>query len=331
MRTKIIIAAVVAVCSFADVNGQSPPTDLNWSLNSSKSDEFNSTILHSKWQKMTGVKWGVSTFDPSYVLLTGSTMKLKADKINGNYFTGGIQTYDNINPADKYRYGYYEISAKFPYGKGFWPAFWVYDDSTGWYEEIDVFEPNGEQFQYCDRNVLGYHKLIQLPPPFPSGPSKVYQSSQDYLPNLSQAYHKFAVEWLPNKLVFYFDDQPTSAYCVQANMPSHHLMTLIDLQIDGNNAPNSSTLFPQYWEFDWFRHYELKRDCNTPVVISGPGSFNFSNSNSYALKKSFTFLSGFTVPSGINATLRATDFFLFNQGFTVPQNTQFTATVSPCY
>lgn len=52
------------------------------------------------------------------------------------YYTGMVSTADSFAQA----YGYYEITASIPVGKGHWPAFWLAPAGIGWPPEIDIFE-----------------------------------------------------------------------------------------------------------------------------------------------------------------------------------------------
>jgi Ca2+-binding RTX toxin-like protein len=52
------------------------------------------------------------------------------------YYTGMVSTAETFAQA----YGYYEITASIPVGKGHWPAFWLAPAGIGWPPEIDIFE-----------------------------------------------------------------------------------------------------------------------------------------------------------------------------------------------
>ena len=143
--------------------------------------------------------------------------------------SGGIYT-NNYN----YLYGYYEISAKLPgyfnpntnkYSNlGFWTAFWNYYDYRivescilkhseidiieldGWDKEIDgcsIGGGGGKEDNKCGLAVI-----------FPGG------YAVHNLPPLSQKYHKYACEWFPNRVIFYFDDVPVASSFNNPNIPS---------------------------------------------------------------------------------------------------------------
>ncbi len=69
---------------------------------------------------------------------------------NGLIYAHYGWTSAGIKSRAKFLYGAFEIRCKTPVGKGFWPAFWLYDEESkdadgnkvGW-QEIDFFEMNG--------------------------------------------------------------------------------------------------------------------------------------------------------------------------------------------
>ncbi len=156
-----------------------PENDINWKINSNKSDEFNAATLDlNLWRKLPKDQypWGNGhCFDPVNVYLENGLLKLKVvektaydsecDQPWSNYYTGGIQSQEY-----NYAYGYFEIKAKLPgmyingrpNGKGFWPAFWTFyavhvPGCKQIHDETDILEPNGEQYATAKTNVAGVH------------------------------------------------------------------------------------------------------------------------------------------------------------------------------
>lgn len=306
------------------VKGQSFINDSNWDKTpvESKSDEFNGTTLNSqKWEALdifvtppVGCNWGGgSHFTPSHVIPDpfNGWLKLKiTDHFNYNnnyyYYTGGIESV-NFD----YGYGYYELSAKFPgyynngspSGAGFWPAFWLWffnwDDVVN---EIDIVDPG---CAYNDGMTIGpnWHNT--------GGPSCTNCSYNTGQVLFSQ-FHKFGLEWLPDRVVFYFDDEPYLMSYEDNTVADHFMRLVIDAQMLTDppssqcGVKNHSNL-PQYFILDYFRFYKLKTDCNTNASILNDYQLQ---SFDYKVKKSISIgyvNTSISLTSSDRLTFRATD------------------------
>lgn len=304
--------------------GQSPERDRNWTLNTFKSDEFNGSSLGSKWDKLSGVShWGQEYWNPTHVELSNGIMKFKASNINGIIHSGGIQSKNFDNS-----YGYYELSALLPCGKGFWPTFWLWagenceNPEPLWYDEIDILEPDGCDMDTCTINGVGVHANVVG---ICHKQEKVFEHRNRNLPLLSSGFYKYAAEWLPDKVIFYFEDE--SFTFTKDSVPERKLQVLTSLQISGGSCgPDILNFRESYMEVDYYRYYSLKMDCNRNYLISG--TFDFTNDYNFKVRKSIT-LSNVALNDQY-VTLRATDFIHIESNFTVPPNTVFNATITPC-
>ncbi len=108
-------------------------------------------------------------------------------------YTTGLVTTQGLF---RQKYGYFEIRAKVPKGRGFWPAFWLMPTSGRWTSEIDIGEFRGHltdtvhyAFHYGNRlrNENGY--TAQLPV------------------DLSADYNNFAVLWTPERIDYLLNGQ----------------------------------------------------------------------------------------------------------------------------
>ncbi len=124
-------------------------------------DEFEGSSLNEKkWYRCyadTDEKVGCSNnpglelewYKPGNVIVSGGFLHLVAReqkvKPKFRYTSGLISTGGRLNPAlFAFKYGYMEMRAKLPPGKGMWPAFWALPADGTWPPEIDVVEGQGE-------------------------------------------------------------------------------------------------------------------------------------------------------------------------------------------
>ena len=112
-------------------------------------------------------------------------------------------------------YGYLEMRAKVPFGKGCWPSFWMVqrddmkNEGVNWGAEIDIFEVFGSKdtvvpniHKWYNSTAENYH--VQLDgnrkPPY------VFKDTT----NLSDEYHTYGFYWDEEKMVFSVDGED---YC----------------------------------------------------------------------------------------------------------------------
>jgi beta-glucanase (GH16 family) len=128
-----------------------------------------------------------------YVWITDG---MKERKGNFNYDTGEFES------KELFLWGYYEIRCELPKGRDAWPAFWLYGESNGTNNEIDVFEFwNEENF------FGGYSEKKQ---------SRIQHMTVHYNKRMSgrgeklsfdgsAGMHTYGVLWTENAIVWYTD------------------------------------------------------------------------------------------------------------------------------
>lgn len=110
-----------------------------------------------------------------------------------------------------WQYGYFEVRAKLPRGKGSWPAIWMLPDSikngTPWPEcgEIDIVEHVGRK-----ENVLLFSLHSQRHNHTRKDTAQ-YTTFLDYQ-NVCDEYHTYAIEWTSEYIEFYVDDTSVCKY-----------------------------------------------------------------------------------------------------------------------
>jgi hypothetical protein len=110
----------------------------------------------------------------------------------------------NTQFREDWTYGYFEIRAKLPAGRGTWPAIWMMPTNEtygGWPSsgEIDIME-----FVGLDPDII--HTSVH---------TEIYNHRIDtqktraaMVENVCDEFHTYAVEWTPDGLFFYVDDEP---------------------------------------------------------------------------------------------------------------------------
>lgn len=138
------------------------------------------------------------------------------------------------------RYGYFEMEAKLPRGKGTWPAFWLFAHPGNRRPEIDIMEayPGGvEPWGYKDKagvsRPTAYGTTVWLDEGI-----KADGFQYDAKTDLSDKFHKYAVKWEPHKQTFYFDGK--EVFSVKAVMPDPKYI-ILDLWFGSDSGEPDET------------------------------------------------------------------------------------------
>jgi beta-glucanase (GH16 family) len=370
MRKYKLIITLFVFLMYNNVFAQLPFGDSAWVLQTSLSDEFtDSTLNTTKWNSAywggtsPSISNGAEINYSSNLLFNGSTLRIKADTLNPNvkrawntfpdYDYG--DTLDSLTFAyqsgviqarNVFKYGYFELSAKFP-SKYYplWPAFWLLSSDcapgTDYLGELDIAE-NGALTTFNANQLSSWWHISDTTCIYKwalnDGGTNTVLSAGD---SLSGTFHKYACQWDPDKFIFYFDDVPTfSVYDTSGhNIPQHNVTLLINMCIDpraaylpadwsgtalrdefgnvihGNMTP---TKWPQYLESQYFRYYKLDAgDCSTVLNnLCNPSGYNRKIKKSITTDATCTPTFNPSTASG-SYTLRATDFILINEGTSI--------------
>lgn len=181
------------------------------------------------------------------------------------YTSGWLQT------RMKFEYGFYEIRAKVPKGKSFWPAFWFY----GCPVEIDVFEFDGNKTNILKTNVIDWLECDTTL-------NESCKMNNIKITDFSEDYHKYSLEWDQYKLIFRVDDviyrksykyySTQSGYGVESNnnlpqvvyqkdrvFPDNPAYLILNFAIGdstagyGDGPPDETTVFPSSFDIDYVR------------------------------------------------------------------------------
>ncbi len=161
-------------------------------------------------------------------------------------------------------YGKIEVSAKLPTGLGTWPAIWMLSTDWkygGWPKsgEIDIMEHVGydqDVIHYSIHTESYYHSI---------GTQK---TATKRIAGVSEEFHKYAIEWLPDKIIFYTDDEVVYTYepTKYKNTPTYkewpfdkpfHLLLNIAVGGDwGGQRGVAEDIWPQTMEVEYVRVYQ---------------------------------------------------------------------------
>ncbi len=141
------------------------------------------------------------------------------------------------------RYGYYEVSAQLPDGRGLWPAFWLLPAapaSSPAGTELDVFEHLGRapRATFCTLHYQGRTWFW--------APKAVVWEHKVVLPfEPSRGFHLYGAAWSPEQIVWYVDRHEV---CRQPTPPGmdQKMYMLLNLAVGGSWAgpPDATTRFP---------------------------------------------------------------------------------------
>lgn len=167
-------------------------------------DEFNGDKLNLS-------DWNIETHEPGWVneelqsyVTSDKNIYVKDGKLylnpvkDGNEITSG-----RINTQGKhdFKYGYFEVTAKVPKGKGYLPAFWMMPTNENLYGqwpkcgEIDAMEVMGQ-------NPSKLYGTIHYGAPHAQQQGTYLVDSKI---DFSSTFHKFGVEWEADHITWYVD------------------------------------------------------------------------------------------------------------------------------
>jgi beta-glucanase (GH16 family) len=161
------------------------------------------------------------------------------------------------------KYGRFEFRAKFPPGKGFWPAIWLMPENSlygGWPScgEIDIVENKGD-----------YPAVVQGTIHYADGNGKGLQSTGVFtfpVGDNANVFHTYDLDWTTNSISWSVDNQ---LYETQTNWSTggapypapfdQPFFIIMNLAVGGDfvGDPDSTTVFPGEMQVKYVRVYDL--------------------------------------------------------------------------
>ena len=166
----------------------------------------------------------------------------KAGLPHGMAFQSGLITAQRLLTQ---RYGYFEMRAELPMGKGLWPAFWLLPANGQWPPEIDVMEMLGHA---PETYYVSVHAR-------PNG-QPVNETTAVTASDLTAGFHVFGVSWRPDRIRFYLDDVLVHETATPADM-NRPMYMLANLGVGGTDswpgaaAANTTGIFRIAWIRAW--------------------------------------------------------------------------------
>lgn len=186
-------------------------------------DEFNGTAVDpNKWrvrdQTYLGYDWGVIEADAATV--QNGMLRIRMEQLDQpvvkadgreRYWTTGYLDSIGLHEA---RYGRWEVRAKIPTAegttRGVWPAFWLRNGDVG---EIDIMEAwGGPEIRPRNPSLHNTSRFTVHESTNHTGDSKGWEYEHQLWPgqhpyNTSDDFHVWAVEYTPDYLKAYLDDE----------------------------------------------------------------------------------------------------------------------------
>lgn len=173
--------------------------------------------------------------------------------ISKPFITGQLLTDRSFSQT----YGYFEVNAKLSNATGVVSAFWLLPADGSWPPELDVAEVVGSNSSTL---VMTSH----------SGGGTVPHWAD--VPDTSQAFHTYAVDWEPDKLTWFFDGKQVAQQNTPADMnkPMYMLLTsVVGTSSTWVGAPNAGET--GVMQVDYVRAYSQNPNTSAaPAPAAAP-------------------------------------------------------------
>ncbi|TVR54725.1 MAG: glycoside hydrolase family 16 protein [Spirochaetaceae bacterium] len=262
----IILGATVS-CATSRDSVETGVREVEWEL--VWSDEFDYTGLPDpeRWSYETGM---VRNNEAQYYVprsLSNSRVEDGRLVIEAHKQRFGTAEYTSASIHTRFTqswtYGRFEIRAKVPAGRGTWPAAWLLGSNiglVGWpmCGEIDIMEYVG----FDPRRVHGYVHTFAY-----NHTRGTQRGSSLMLPSPYDTFHVYAIEWFPDRIDFYVDDQKyftfhnegTGADVWPFDEPHYLILNLAIGGSWGGQRGIDDSIFPARYEIEYVRVYQMAR------------------------------------------------------------------------
>jgi beta-glucanase (GH16 family) len=129
--------------------------------------------------------------------------------------SGMVTTYSSLD----FTYGFLQVTAKIPFGRGLWPALWLAAADGKWPPEVDLLE----HWHFDLYGKVYFH---------PVGGAR--QGGPVTMPLLAAGWHTFTLSWTKNHLVWYYDG--TQVFSSTTHVPQQAMYLIMNLADDQEGA-----------------------------------------------------------------------------------------------
>jgi beta-glucanase (GH16 family) len=185
-----------------------------------------------------------------------ASKKGRRNRESADYTSASLTTQGKAS----WTYGRVEVRAKLPAGCGTWPAIWMLGtNQVGWPAcgEIDIMEWVGFDpgVVYAHAHTKKYNHV-----------QKTSRGDKITIPDASNAFHVYALEWYPDRLDFFVDDKKYFTYKNEGTGPDawpfdKDQYLILNLAIGGSWGGKKGiddNCFPQRYFIDYVRVYQKK-------------------------------------------------------------------------
>lgn len=254
----LLLAAVISPPLVGSCLGQRPaqgpmletrftPEALGYEL--SWQDEFEGSALDaSKWEVRGVGPRALGYVSPEAVEVIGGFLKLKAFRKDGKILLGAVGTQGRFMT----RYGFFECRAEVQRSAGVWAAFWIQsteiskgEDPAVYGAEIDILEC----FRKLGPDIVSHNVHWAYGPR-----QKTTRGMQSYRKGVGDGFHSFALEWTPEKYVFYVDGY--RYYEVTQGLSHIEEYLILSMEIPSKEEEIRPTVFPDVFTVDYVKVFK---------------------------------------------------------------------------
>lgn len=272
MKRLIILLAIITGCAESPTDNEQQASDGEKILVWSDEFDYDGEPDTKKWGYDLGdgcptlCGWGNNeqqTYTKSIenVRVANGNLIIEADKMksDSNKFTSARLITKN---KGDWKYGYIEVKAKLPEGKGTWPAIWMLPtewEYGDWPQsgEIDIMEHVG----YDQGNIHGTVHTTAF-----NHIKGTQKGDSIIIDSASEEFHKYAINWTPDKIEFLVDDKVYNTFNNNGEGPEawpfdkpFHL--ILNIAVGGNWGGKHGidhSVWPQQMVVDYVRVYKIE-------------------------------------------------------------------------